>query len=82
MSHSLLMCWSCLRFPRWECEAAILGNSFVTKYGVDVGKVDIVVNVRVVTGFVRHLDGSIQKQYAPDEVQCPLQVSKVILELQ
>lgn len=42
-----------------------------------MGKVDIVVNVRVVTGFVRHLDGSIQKQYAPDEVLCPLQVSVV-----
>ncbi|MEW5297011.1 MAG: hypothetical protein WDW36_000248 [Sanguina aurantia] len=66
---------------KWECEASILANSYVTRFGVDVGKVDIVVAVRAVTGFVRHLDGGVQKQYAPEEVLCPLQVARLHVQV-
>lgn len=49
-------------------------NALLTKHGIDAGKCDLLVHVRVCKGYVRHLDGSIQKQYSEDEVTFPLQV--------
>ncbi len=48
--------------------------ALLTKHGIDVGKVDLMVGVKVCRGYVRHLDGTVQKQYMEDEVSFPLQV--------
>ena len=42
--------------------------------GLDVGKCDIMLHVRVCEGLVRQLDGSIEKRFARKELLYPIQV--------
>jgi hypothetical protein len=51
-----------------------IASALLVKHGLDVGKCDLVCGVKVCKGFVRHMDGSIQKIYSEDEVKFPLQV--------
>lgn len=44
------------------------------QHGIEVGHVDLLVGVRMCKGFVRHLDGTVQKQFSEDSVAFPLQV--------
>ena len=53
-----------------------LTNKFISTMGVDVGHVDVLVSVRLCLGYVRHVDGSVQKQYSDTESQYPLQVRR------
>ena len=46
----------------------------LTRRGIDVGEVVISVGVRVCRGFVRHPDGTVQRQYDPEDIEVPLQV--------
>ncbi|GLC57430.1 hypothetical protein PLESTB_001223500 [Pleodorina starrii] len=65
--------WQQPEGQRWETDAVHLANTFLTRCGIDVGKVDLVVGVKVCLGYIRHSDGTIEKTYSKDEVQVPLQ---------
>lgn len=110
--------WQQHEAQRWETDAGMLTATFLTKFGIDVGRVDLVVSargrhawrvhgwsravlcdfytwcyiaaaalplrssrlpwhkqvgVKVCLGYVRHSDGTIEKTYAKEEQQVPLQ---------
>ncbi|KAG2430247.1 hypothetical protein HXX76_010345 [Chlamydomonas incerta] len=65
--------WQQHEAQRWETDAGMLTSTFLTKFGIDVGRVDLVVGVKVCLGYVRHSDGTIEKTYAKEEQQVPLQ---------
>lgn len=49
-------------------------NMFLTKTGIDIGALPVILDVRVCTGYKREMDGSIRKEYAKELVPYPLQV--------
>jgi hypothetical protein len=55
-----------------------LVNSTLTRFGIDVGRCDLIVHVKICKGFVRHADGSVQRQLAAEEANFPLQVSSCV----
>ncbi|GFH21891.1 5'-3' exoribonuclease 1, partial [Haematococcus lacustris] len=48
-------------------------NSLLTKHGLEVGACDVICHVKVCKGFVKNLDGTINKLYSTDEVKFPVQ---------
>jgi hypothetical protein len=51
-------------------------NMFLTKTGIDIGALPVLLDVRVCTGYKREVDGSIRKEYAKELAPYPLQVSR------
>lgn len=49
-------------------------NMFLTKTGIDIGALPVVLDVRVCTGYRREVDGSVRKEYAKELAPYPLQV--------
>jgi len=49
-------------------------NMFLTKTGIDIGALPVILDVRVCTGYKREVDGSIRKEYAKELAPYPLQV--------
>ncbi|GIL88258.1 hypothetical protein Vretimale_14135 [Volvox reticuliferus] len=68
-----VQCWQMQETQRWDKDAAHLASTFLMRCGMDVGKVDLVIGVKVCLGYIRHGDGTIEKTYSKDEVQVPLQ---------
>lgn len=46
----------------------------LTRWGIDVGRCDLLVHTKTCKGYVRHADGTVQRQLADQEVMVPLQV--------
>lgn len=61
---------------RWSGLAGTTKNTFLTKMGVDVGPLPVLLDVRVCTRHVRGADGSVRKEYGKDLVPYPLQVRR------
>lgn len=59
---------------KWQMVAGQTKNMFLTKSGIDIGPLPIVLDVRVCTGYVRGADGPIKKEYAKELAPYPLQV--------
>eukprot|EP00878_Enallax_costatus_P044517 GHUV01053171.1.p1 GENE.GHUV01053171.1~~GHUV01053171.1.p1 ORF type:complete len:158 (-),score=24.21 GHUV01053171.1:253-726(-) len=59
---------------KWQMIAGQTKNMFLTKSGIDIGPLPIMLDVRVCTGYVRGADGAVQKQYAKELAPYPLQV--------
>ncbi len=59
----------------WVQNAQQLSHEYMSKRGIDVGRCTIMVHVRPVEGLVRQLDGTLEKRFAKQELQVPLQVS-------
>ena len=51
-----------------------MSSALLTHHGLDVGQVRLVLHVRLCKGFIRHLNGVLEKEYAEREVTYPLQV--------
>ncbi|GLI61583.1 hypothetical protein VaNZ11_003999 [Volvox africanus] len=68
-----VQCWQMQETQDWAKDAAHLASTYLTRCGMDVGKVDLVVGVKVCLGYIRHGDGTIEKTYSKHEVQVPLQ---------
>ena len=47
---------------------------FLTKTGIDIGALPVILDVRLCTGYKREVDGSIRKEYAKELAPYPLQV--------
>ncbi|KAI8112489.1 hypothetical protein M9434_003812 [Picochlorum sp. BPE23] len=60
---------------KWDIETASLQNEYMTKYGVDLGKIHLLVHVRPVEGLIRQVDGSIEKRFSKDTHVYPLQMT-------
>lgn len=58
---------------RWQAAAGQTKNAFLTKNGIDIGPLPIMLDVRVCTGHVRAADGSVRKEHAKELVPYPLQ---------
>jgi hypothetical protein len=50
-----------------------MSAALLTHHGLVVGQVRLVLHVRLCRGYVRHLDGGLQKEYAASEATYPLQ---------
>lgn len=59
---------------KWQMTAGQTKNTFMTKMGIDIGPLPIMLDVRVCTGYKRGADGSITKDHAKELVPYPLQV--------
>ena len=58
----------------WSHLAGRTKNLFLTKMGLDVGNMPVLLHVRACTGHVRNLDGVVTKTWAKEIVPYPLQV--------
>ncbi len=58
---------------QWEGQASLHTNDVLIRTGVELGKVDILLGVKVCRGFVRHVDSTITKMYADEEQVFALQ---------
>jgi len=65
--------WDAHEAGQWQQECAHLVNTTLTRCGVDVGRCDLIVHVRICKGYIRHPDGTIQRQLAAEEANYPLQ---------
>ena len=61
----------------WCTECGHLGSSHLTKSGLDIGRCEVLVHVKLLLGFLRHPDGTVVRQYSTEDVLAPLQVSAV-----
>ncbi|KAK9865531.1 hypothetical protein WJX84_008983 [Apatococcus fuscideae] len=59
----------------WVQSAQQISHEYLSKRGIDVGRCAIMVHVRPVEGLVRQLDGTLEKRFAKQELQVPLQAS-------
>lgn len=59
---------------KWQMLSGQTKNMFLTKTGIDIGALPVILDVRVCTGYKREMDGSIRKEYAKELVPYPLQV--------
>lgn len=59
----------------WIQNAQQLSHEYLSKRGIDVGRCSIMVHVRPMEGLVRQLDGTLEKRFAKQELQVPLQAS-------
>lgn len=57
----------------WVQHAQQISHEYLSKRGIDVGRCAIMVHVRPVEGLVRQLDGTLEKRFAKQELQVPLQ---------
>ncbi len=55
------------------CPASQLASELLVKQGLEVGRVELLMHVRVCRGYTQHLDGTLQKMYSQEEVAFPLQ---------
>ncbi len=55
------------------CLLSQMASSLLTRFGMDVGTVEIVMHVKVCKGYLQYLDGTLQKQYLDTEIGVPLQ---------
>lgn len=60
---------------QWEGDSALHVNGTLVRTGVELGRVDILLGVKVCRGYVRHVDSTITKTYADEEQIFALQVS-------
>lgn len=59
----------------WDLSIANMGKEYITKHGLDVGCINIVLHVRPCEGLVRQLDGSVEKRFSKTECAYPLQMT-------
>jgi hypothetical protein len=59
---------------KWQATAGQTKNAFMTKMGIDIGPLPIMLDVRVCSGYKRGADGSVAKEYGKELVPYPLQV--------
>ena len=58
----------------WGADTQKTSFETLTKKGVDVGSVNVMIHVRVCEGLVRHPDGSLQKRFGKTDVVVPAQL--------
>lgn len=59
---------------QWQALVGRTKNLFLTKMGLEVGSVPVLLQLRACTGFTRNLDGVVSKSWAKELVPYPLQV--------
>lgn len=59
----------------WHRDAARLTNDHLTKQGLDLGQVTLLLHVRPCEGLVRRLDGTVEKRFGKAEATFPLQAT-------
>ena len=55
----------------WRTAATALSSDLLTKRGIDVGAIDVLLHVRPVDGLVRAVDGSVEKRWSAEELAVP-----------
>ena len=59
----------------WDIDIANMKNEYMTKHGVDLGIVHLLVHVRPLEGLIRQADGSIEKRFGKETKAVPLQMT-------
>ncbi|KAJ9516877.1 hypothetical protein QJQ45_027272, partial [Haematococcus lacustris] len=65
--------WQSQEAAKWSADAGQIVSSLLIKHGLEVGACDVICHVKVCKGFVKNLDGTINKLYSTDEVKFPVQ---------
>ncbi|WIA37566.1 hypothetical protein OEZ86_014473 [Tetradesmus obliquus] len=58
---------------KWLSTAGATKNAFMSKMGIDIGPLPILLDVRVCSGYKRGADGAVAKEYGKELVPYPLQ---------
>jgi 5'-3' exoribonuclease 1 len=61
----------------WKNLAQRRAGEFLTKSGIDVGRVDVLLHVRCCEGLVRYPNGALLKKWSDEETLHPLQVCRL-----
>jgi hypothetical protein len=69
-----VLCCAGVCAAKWQMLSGQTKNMFITKTGIDIGALPVILDVRVCTGYKREVDGSIRKEYAKELAPYPLQV--------
>ena len=59
----------------WSRQAAQLTNEYLSKHGVELGALQLLLHVRPCEGLVRQIDGTVEKRFGKTEAVYPLQVT-------
>ncbi|KAJ9516840.1 hypothetical protein QJQ45_027260, partial [Haematococcus lacustris] len=73
--------WQSQEAAKWSADAGQIVSSLLIKHGLEVGACDVICHVKVCKGFVKNLDGTINKLYSTDEVKFPVQVISCVVRL-
>ena len=59
----------------WDIEMANMKKEYLSKYGVDLGDVSLLIHVRPIEGLIRQVDGSVEKRFGKETKAFPLQMT-------
>lgn len=59
----------------WEIDVANMKKEYLSKYGVDLGNVRLLIHVRPIEGLIRQVDGSVEKRFGKETKAFPLQMT-------
>jgi len=63
------------RTADWDIVVSNMKKEFLSKRGVDLGNVKLMVHVRPLEGLIRQVDGSVEKRFGKETVAFPLQMT-------
>lgn len=59
----------------WDIEIANMKQEYLSKHGVDLGDVKLLIHVRPLEGLIRQIDGSVEKRFGKETKAFPLQMT-------
>ena len=59
----------------WSRQTTQMKNDYVTKQGLELGQLKLLLHVRPCEGLVRQIDGTVEKRFGKTEVSYPLQMT-------
>lgn len=74
VSDGSVVCHTPVEETEWARNADKLKRDFLIKRGLELGNCNVLLHVRPCQGLMRRTDGTIEKRFAKDVVQAPLQV--------
>lgn len=59
----------------WDIDISNMKHDYLSKHGVDLGDVKLLVHVRPLEGLIRQVDGSVEKRFGKETKAFPLQMT-------
>ena len=59
----------------WDIELANMKKEYLSKHGVDLGDVSLLIHVRPIEGLIRQVDGTVEKRFGKETKAFPLQMT-------
>ncbi len=63
------------RTAGWDIDVANMKQEYLSKHGVDLGDVKLLIHVRPLEGLIRQIDGSVEKRFGKETKSFPLQLT-------